>query len=45
MLEDISKNAKIAPVTGVNSSYNLINAQPTNEKLLRLIIGYSFHKS
>lgn len=42
MLEDFSKNAKIAPVAGVNSSFNLINAQPTNENLLRTIIGYSF---
>ena len=41
-LEEFSKKAKIAPVAGETSSFNLINAQPTNENLLRTIIGYSF---
>ena len=41
-LEEFSRNAKIAPVAGEKSSFNLINAQPTNENLLRTIIGYSF---
>ena len=41
-LEEFSKQAKIVPVSGKTSSFNLINAKPTTENLLRTIIGYSF---
>lgn len=40
-LEGFSRDAKIQP-QGKNSSFNVINAQPTTENLLRSIIGYSF---
>ena len=40
-LENFSKDAK-TPSNTDNVSYNVINAQPTNENLLRTIISYSF---
>ena len=41
LLEKFSKEAKIPSISS-NSSYNVINAQPTNENLLRTMISYSF---
>lgn len=40
-LENFSREAKI-PSASSNVPYNAINAQPTNENLLRTIISYSF---
>ena len=40
-LETFSKDAKIPSATS-DVSFNVINAQPTNENLIRTIISYSF---
>ena len=40
-LENFSKDAKTPSISN-NSSFNVINAQPTNENLLRTMISYSF---